>query len=112
MGTQAVTANQGLARSTDPVTSHEAAALVNVTEREELVLNILNNNGSMNAEEVALLAGAEVPALTPRFRPLANKGLIYDTGRTSKALKSNRQRIIWAITPAGVAYVDRNRNIA
>jgi hypothetical protein len=75
------------------------------SDRELVVLRALRDGGSMTQDGVAVATNTTVPAISPRFRPLANKQFIRDTGRKEKSLTSNRQRIIWEITPEGVAYV-------
>ena len=102
---------RGLARRTDPETSHEAARKVDATKQERVVLDALKDYGDMTSEEVAAVTGTEIPAITPRFRPLATKGLIIEK-RDSKGEmvkrkgKSTRRRIVWTLTEAGRRFCD------
>lgn len=91
-----------LARRTDPETSHQAAARVNVTKREQVVLDALDEYGPMTSEELAAATGTEIPAITPRFRPLANKGLIVEARNQDGEIitrrgASGRKRIVWRL---------------
>ncbi len=107
--------SRGLARRTDPETSHEAARKVDATKQERVVLDALKDYGDMTSEEVAAVTGPEISAtlqsITPRFRPLATKGLIIEK-RDSKGEivkrkgKSTRRRIVWTLTEAGRRFCD------
>ena len=93
----------GAARRTDPSTSHQAAAGVDTTRMEGMVVRCLWKHGPNTADRVADLCGVEVPAITPRFRPLANKKMIRqkhdEDGNpvTATSLTSNKQRIVWEL---------------
>lgn len=90
----------GLFKNTDPDTSVLAALAANVTDSEPAVLvTLANAAGPLTAEEVAKFTGIPVPAITPRFRPLVNKGLIFDTGTRRKNL-SGRKAIVWGLKKA------------
>lgn len=85
------------ARRTDPVTSREAATLMTakrVSELERIVLNALDALNGATIEEVALHAGYSLVSISPRFRPLANKSLIIDSGE-KRLTKSGRKAIVW-----------------
>lgn len=69
-----------LARHTDPDTSHVAAASVNVNDLEYEVLVALDALGEATSLEVSEHSGIARVSASPRFRPLANKRLIRDTG--------------------------------
>jgi len=77
------------ARHSDPETSHEAAALVDTTKLENLVLLALKRHDATTAELSAELKVARV-SISPRMRPLADRGLVRDTG-------NRRKGIVWAI---------------
>jgi len=90
----------GHARTTDPQTSHAAANAVDAKTLERLVFGCVRKNGPIAADRVAQLLGLDLQSVSPRFRPLAEKGMIrpYEAGGqaiTHKSLTSNRQRITW-----------------
>lgn len=89
----------GAARHTDPDTSHEAAASVNATKLEAKVLVSLGaaKDGLTSSESAGVL-NIPVWSISPRFKPLASKGLIHDTGMRRKG-PSGRKRIVWKIGP-------------
>jgi DNA-binding MarR family transcriptional regulator len=86
----------GLARWSDPGTSHEAAEQVDVTRSEALVLAAIRRSGSRGliAAELPGATGLALNGATPRTRPLAEKGLIFDSGERRPA-PSGRMQIVW-----------------
>jgi hypothetical protein len=97
------------ARSSDPATSHEAAASLDeqaLTMRRRAILYVLRTFGPHSDEGIALAYdyatehGAMLPAQSPsglrtRRRELVDLGLVVDTGE--KALTaSGRHTIVWA----------------
>ena len=86
----------GRTRKTDPKTSRAAAGKVNVRRLNTLVVNALRSGGPMTTEEIALVIRRRLQSVTPRMAPLANKGLIRNTGRTRRG-SSNRDRILWEV---------------
>ena len=84
------------ARSSDPATSHEAAAGVNANSLEMTVVEALKELGPSTSFEAATHLDIHPWSISPRFRPLARKGLIRDT-KTTRATKpgSNRKSIVW-----------------
>lgn len=85
-----------LARSTDPSTSFEAAASVNVTELERVILDKLKRYKlpGATAYELADALGLSWVSVSPRMRPLAKKHLVVDTGFRARGA-SGRHHIIW-----------------
>jgi DNA-binding transcriptional ArsR family regulator len=83
------------ARRTDPETSHEAADSVELPDLEALVLAELRAlpDGATSHE---LAASLELPLVTvsPRLRPLANRGLVIDSG-FKRVGTSGRRQIVW-----------------
>lgn len=70
------------ARATDPETSHEAAASVDTSELEALVLDTLRRHpDGLTTKEMARVTGEDRVTLSPRCRPLARKGLIVEAGK-------------------------------
>jgi hypothetical protein len=85
-----------LARTTDPSTSREAAATVDTTKLEVVILDKLKRYKAPGATtyELAQSLGLSVVSVSPRMRPLAIKQLIIDTGFRVKGV-SGRRHIIW-----------------
>lgn len=83
--------DRGLARRSDPDTSHQSARQTNASRLEGLVLGFLRENGSCTTEQVCAGLKMEWNSISPRFRPLVNKGLIREAGR---ALASTNRRVI------------------
>ena len=81
------------ARNEDPETSKEAARRIShrLTELETLVLSALQEAGHYGATsgEVAEATGVDLQSVTPRFAPMAERGLVVRT-------KSRRDgRYVW-----------------
>ena len=81
------------ARNSDPETSHDAARRIShrLTELETLVLSALQEAGYYGATsgEVAEATGVDLQSVTPRFAPMAERGLVVRT-------KSRRDgRYVW-----------------
>ena len=81
------------ARSSDPGTSHVAAALVNTTRLETIVLTYLEHNPS-TTHEIAAGTGLDLVSISPRIKPLVRKGLVEDSGELRKG-PSGRKSIVW-----------------
>ncbi len=98
--------DQGLARTTDPETSQAAARSVGVNRLFLAVLHNLSRAPYYGMTMNQVVAHCKLPneSITPRFRPMAKKGLIYDTGETRRNL-SGRSAIVWKITDIGRAYL-------
>ena len=86
----------GLARKSDPDTSKEAAAKVDVKKTEYLVLIAIRDSGSQGciAAELPDLTGLPLNSASARTRPLANKGLIRDSGERRLG-PNGRNQIVW-----------------
>jgi hypothetical protein len=93
-----VNTNRGLARDTDPVTSHNAAASVNATRLEAMVYQAVHSFGADGAiaEEIKLRLNMDYNSVTPRIRPLINKGLLINTEWQRKASTNRGQMIVIA----------------
>jgi hypothetical protein len=89
----------GKARTTDPVTSSRAAARVNVKRINGLIIGVLRSRGPMTTEEISKAIRRRLQSVTPRMAPLANKGLVRNTGKTRRG-SSNRERIVWEMVNA------------
>tara|TARA_R100001460_G_scaffold29909_3_gene59217 strand:+ start:2731 stop:3048 length:318 start_codon:yes stop_codon:yes gene_type:complete len=90
-----------MARTTDPETSHKAAKNIEPTRLESVVLDAIRHFGESGAtmDEVdEALPNIRSASISPRFKPLLDKGYVIGDGRTRKALYSNKQqRILWAV---------------
>ena len=88
-----------MVRRTDPDTSVDAAILLDPTKLEKIVLDKVaecGEEGATMSEIEIMLKGLHPSSITPRFRPLIEKGHIIVDDRTRKGLRSNRQqRIHW-----------------
>jgi hypothetical protein len=94
------------ARQTDLTTSHAAAVWMkkHVSKREKEVFKVLRYVGPMTVEDVARWLNRPIPAVSPRFRPLADKNMIRPqrliSGKVATiAGDSGRQRVIWEVQP-------------
>ena len=83
------------ARNTDPVTSLAAADAIEprIPNLERLVLEYLERckQDGATSKETAHGLGLEHVTISPRFRPLARRGMIRDSGR-----KRDRS-IVWVV---------------
>ena len=88
-----------LHRTTDPDTSAEAANSIDPTKSEKRCYSLCAESGEKgitNSEAAAALN--KLPnATSPRWRPLARKNLIVDSGERRKSLVTNRREIVWKI---------------
>lgn len=90
----------GLARSTDPDTSHESAASVDANRLEMIVLEEFKGaKKGLTAEELSRrLPGLPLNSITPRIAPLVRKGYLMPTGRR-KASSGRSQRVLEWVEP-------------
>jgi DNA-binding HxlR family transcriptional regulator len=89
-----------MARNTDPDTSIDAAISIDPTKMEKIVLEAVSQfreRGATMSEIERMLVTIHPASISPRFKPLIEKGLIKVDDRTRKSVRSNRQqRIHWA----------------
>ena len=84
--------NPALARSADPETSKDAARRVDVTKREREALEGLRRlGGSGTSTEIAEVMGADKWSISPRMKPLEDKGELRRTDE-----RRNKQ-IVWEL---------------
>ena len=87
-------------RNSDPQTSKDAAISLDPTKLEKIVLEAVSQfreQGATMSEIERMLVTIHPASITPRFKPLIEKGLIKTDNRTRKSVRSNRQqRIHWA----------------
>jgi hypothetical protein len=91
----------GLARNTDPQTSKDAAATVNVSRLESIILDVFSAapKGLTQDELAARLPNHPLNTLTPRLAPLIRKGyLVVDGKRPGKSRKN--QRVLKYVSPS------------
>lgn len=83
----------GLARNTDPITSHEAAVSVKTNRLEQLVVDYLLAYGNSITEQICV--GLHLPwkTVSPRLRPLCKKGKVYEAGYAIAS--TGRRVIVW-----------------
>ena len=83
------------ARRSDPDTSYAAAASFVPTELEAKVLTCLRKfpNGATSFQ-LAESMGLSLVTVSPRLRPLCDKGYIEDSGRRQRG-DSGRYQIVW-----------------
>jgi hypothetical protein len=85
----------GLARHTDPGTSKAAARDFSSIGVAAAVLRAVREAAmGLTIEECAGITGLSLVTVSPRFRPLANRGLIRDSGRRRRN-HSGKLAIVW-----------------
>ena len=97
--------SEALARTHDPKTSWEAAEKVDTNKLESLVLRVLSelgDRGGTNDEVLEYLHDTQLwkkytvmfpkeSSITPRYKQLINKGLVYRDGTTRKGSMGRSQ---------------------
>ena len=92
------------ARSTDPDTSHDAAASVDphLPNLEDTVYAAIKSRGDRGAtcDEIVDLTGLNWNTVSPRLKPLRNKKLIeaqtvFEDTVIKRQGKSHRMQIVW-----------------
>jgi DNA-binding transcriptional regulator GbsR (MarR family) len=85
---------QAYARNSDPTTSHEAAEAVDVTYMEGVVLKAIgaSNKTGMTQDDIVEITGHSANTVSPRFKPLLEKGLIVVDG-TRAGNSGRKQRV-------------------
>lgn len=85
------------ARGTDPSTSKEAAAGLNTTALEQMVLGAIMTcpNGATQDDIMAVLLnkGISNQSITPRIKPMLAKGVIVEAGKR-KGASGRSQRVV------------------
>lgn len=85
------------ARRSDPVTSKAAAASVEVARMEGKVLEVLRQYpAGLTTEQITGYTGEPLVSISPRLRPLTEKGLVEDSGERRRNM-SGRRAIIWKV---------------
>jgi predicted transcriptional regulator len=91
--------SHALARTTDPVTSRQAAfefdpIVLKIEDRIVAHLRTIRGRGGMTSHALATALQLDLVTVSPRLRPLVDKGLVRESGQYSKSA-SGRQRILW-----------------
>ena len=88
-----------MVRTTDPITSYEAAVVVDSTKLEQLVYEAIakHPDGCIADDVEAALPHIRSHSITPRFAQLIRKGLIEDTGDKRKGNSGRYQRVVRVI---------------
>jgi len=69
-------------RNDDPVTSRDAAALVDVQPIEQTIIDCLKGHpGGLTNRQICEHTGLEWNTASPRMRPLARKNVIREDGK-------------------------------
>jgi hypothetical protein len=86
------------ARNTDPQTSHDAAAALDASRIEAIVLREFESAPKgLTADELARrLPGLPLNTITPRIAPLVRKGYLMPAGRR-KASSGRSQRVLMMV---------------
>lgn len=90
----------GRARRRDPDTAKKAAAKVPVADLEARVLKALRLLKGATTHELAWLLKVDLVSVSPRMRPLAEKGLVQDSGERRRG-ESGRASIVWRAVSCG-----------
>lgn len=89
-----------LSRTSDLLTSKEAASQVKTTKLEEMVYDAIKSFGFRGAtcDDVrSVLPHVRYDSVNPRFAPLERKGLIKDIGVTRQGTSTRNQRVFIAL---------------
>lgn len=92
--------SEALARTHDPKTSWEAAEKVDTNRLEGIVLRAIKACGEKGAIHDDVYARLELhkireSSITPRYKQLENKGLIYRDGTTRKGSMGRSQLVMY-----------------
>lgn len=102
MNTQHEDEGQAWARTTDLETSHDAANAVRGIEAARLerkVLDALTEHATgLTSHELVSVTGIPYESVTPRIKPLRERGWILDSGLRRG---ERRKSIVWISTPQG-----------
>lgn len=85
-------------RTTDPETSHAAAASLHLPAIEQAIVKCIEEQGPSTTHEITNATGIPLVTISPRLRPLTRKGLTQDSG-VRRAGESKRVSIVWELTP-------------
>lgn len=86
-------------RTSDPVTSKEAAESLDVNAMERIVLQAIESfgaDGCISDQVQDKLAGYGYSTVTARYKPLKEKGLVIVDDRKKKGRSGRGQLMMWA----------------
>ncbi len=83
------------ARASDPVTSHLAARSVDTGRLESLVVAALKTYGPMTSIEISAVVNIGAWSISPRLKPLEEKGLVERTLERRKNNGKGKGLIVW-----------------
>jgi Fic family protein len=87
----------GRFRNNDPDTSREAAMKLDATRLQQIVLNTLGQFPSgLTAHEVADITGIALVTISPRMKPLEEKGAVERVGKRVPQ-GYTRKQTVWCI---------------
>ena len=88
--------DRGLARWSDPTTSHQAAAQVNVKGLQQVAAEAHLKAGlrGLTGWELEQATGIRHDTITPRLRPLIRKGILVESGQTRPGPTGVAQRVL------------------
>jgi len=87
-----------LVRRDDPATSHDAAQQMDATAMESIVADAIwafRAEGAIADEVCDDLPHHRYNSITPRFKPLKEKGIIIVDGTRRKAKSGRTQMVMW-----------------
>lgn len=92
---------RGLAHTTDPKTSHEAAALVDMHGMAETIYRhmLKYHAGCIMDDILDDMPSVSIVSISPVFARMAERGMIVATGETRKGYRSGRQQIVRKALP-------------
>ena len=98
-----------LARLDDPITSHISAKSINPSKMELIVLEVINQFGSMGCisdQVLELLPQYRYSTITARYKGLKEKLLIHCDGTTEKGASGRPQQVMWGYNyyPNSISY--------
>jgi predicted transcriptional regulator len=80
------------ARSTDPITSFEAAEQVKPDKHFAMIVDCLHTHGPLGKDGIATRLGLESSAISRRLPELQKMGIVKLTGKIVKSSKNRNER--------------------
>jgi len=86
------------ARSTDPITSFEAADSIKeaAAKHQEVICNCLKEHGPLGKDGIARLTGLDSTQVSRRMNEMKVMGMVFLTGKTVKS-NSGRNEREWTV---------------
>jgi hypothetical protein len=86
------------ARSTDPETSHMAAASINAPPLDRRLYNVLLLLQDATTHELSAASGVPLVSVSPRMKPMEKLGLVRRT-KDRRRGASGKASIVWEAIP-------------